>query len=250
MAMSQHFLSFAQTFREDILFRGLMKTCATFVAILVLFSATAKAQGEVPLIPVATDQSALSLSNQFGIPASSAINQAGDFAFVGNGDTALFLRFAGTSAATRLLQIDDELPNFPGSHIQFILPGLGINSSRILFFGARFTGADGASYSALMTYAEASYRTIVTSYSFIPNSNTSTYGVNLIPGSIDDSGDVNFAAVPTGSGSLVYYIAPAGFTTAFELPARQIHLRHPARGARPLEVLWEVFCRGYPSPTE
>jgi hypothetical protein len=133
MATSPPFLSVAQAFRENILFRGLTKSCAAFAAILVLCSATAQAQGEVPLIPVATDQSALSLSNQFGIPARSAINQTGDFAFVGNGDTALFLRLAGTSTATRLLQIDDELPNFPGSQIQSISPELGINSSRTLF---------------------------------------------------------------------------------------------------------------------
>ncbi|HTC65467.1 MAG TPA: Ig-like domain-containing protein [Candidatus Saccharimonadales bacterium] len=217
MATSQPILSVAQAFRESKLFSGLTKTCAAFAAILLLFSATASGQGEVPLITVATDQSALSLSNQFGVPANSAINQSGDFAFVGNGDTALFLRLAGTSAATRLLQIDDELPNFPGSHIQSILPELGINSSRTLFFGAWFTGADGASHSTLMTYAGTTYRTVVTSDNFIPNSTTSTYGINLVPGSIDDSGDVNFGAVPTGTNSFAYFIAPAGFTTVFRI---------------------------------
>src|ERR1700758_2057042 len=107
MATSQPFQSIVQAFRNKIFFRGMTKTCATFADILVLFSANARTQGDVPLISVATDQSALGLSNQFGVPAGSAINQTGDFAFVGNGDTALFLRLAGTSAATRLLQIDD-----------------------------------------------------------------------------------------------------------------------------------------------
>jgi hypothetical protein len=200
-----------------MLFRSLAKTCAAFALTVMLVSVSAHAQGEVPLIPVATEQSALNLSNQFGVPAAAAINQAGDFAFVGNGDTALFLRVAGASAPTRLLQIDDELPNFPGSQIQFIWPELGINSSRTLFFGARFTGADGLTHSALMTYVGTTYRTVVTSDSFVPNSTSTTYGVNLEPGSIDDSGDVNFAAVPTGTNSPVYYIAPAGFATVFRI---------------------------------
>ncbi len=188
MPKSSPLTSVAQTFRENLLFRVLTKTCAAFAAILVLFSAMAYAQGEVPLIPVATDQSVLNLSNQFGVPAASAINQAGDFAFVGNGQNALFLRPAGASAATRLLQIDDELPNFPGSQIQFISPELGINASRTLFFGARFTGADGLSHYALMTYSGTTYRTVLTSDSFVPNSNSATYGLSIIPGSIDDSG--------------------------------------------------------------
>ena len=217
MTMTRSIRSGALTFRANTWFRGLPKTCAAFVAILVLFPTIAPAQSAVPLITVATDQSALNLSNQFGVPAAEAINQAGDFAFVGNGDTALFLRPAGASAATRLLQIDDELPNFPGSQIQSIGPELGLNSSRTLFFEARFTGADGLTHSALMTYAGTSYRTVVTSDSFVPNSNSSTYGINLEPGSIDDSGDVNFLAVPTGINSLVYYIAPAGFATVFRI---------------------------------
>jgi len=217
MAKTPPFLTVTRTFRENTLFRGLTKTCAAFAAILVLFSATAQAQGEVPLIPVATDQSALSLSNQFGIPAGSAINQAGDFAFVGNGDTALFLRVAGPSVATRLLQIDDELPNFPGSQIQSISPQLGINSSRTIFFGARFTGADGLTHSALMTYAGMTYRTVLTSDSFLPDSNSDTFGINLFPGSIDDSGDVNFAGEPPGTSSFAYYIAPAGFAKVFRI---------------------------------
>src|SRR6266481_802913 len=76
-----------------------------------------RAQGGVPLITVATDQSPLNLSNQFGVPAGSAINQAGDFAFIGNGNSALFFRAAGASAPTRLLQIEDQVPGFPDSQI-------------------------------------------------------------------------------------------------------------------------------------
>src|SRR6266851_10365345 len=117
MAPTQPFPRLTRTFRLDAFLHRLAKSCATLVGLILLFYGAAHAQGGVPLVTVATDQSPLNLSNQFGVPAGTAINQAGDFAFVGNGDTALFWRAAGASAATRLLQIDDELPGFLGSQI-------------------------------------------------------------------------------------------------------------------------------------
>ena len=135
MAPTQPFPRVTRTFRLDDFLRRLANSCILLVGLILLFSASAHAQGGVPLVTVATDQSSLNLSNQFGVPAGTAINQTGDFAFVGNGDTALFLRAAGASAATRLLQIDDEAPGFPGSQILTFLPELGINSSRSLLFG-------------------------------------------------------------------------------------------------------------------
>src|ERR1700682_2969384 len=108
--------------------------CLVACGIALLLCPPAHAQGGVPLVTVATDQSPLNLSNQFGIPAGSAINQAGDFAFVGNGDNALFFRASGASAATRLLQIGDEVPGFPGSQVSSFSPIVGLNSSKVLVF--------------------------------------------------------------------------------------------------------------------
>src|SRR6266571_2358880 len=96
--------------------------CLVSCGIALLLSSRAHAQGGVPLITVATDQTSLNLSNQFGIPAGSAINQAGDFAFVGNGNSALFFRAAGSTTATRLLQIGDEIPGITGSHVLSFSP--------------------------------------------------------------------------------------------------------------------------------
>src|SRR6202171_3042111 len=98
--------------------RRTIRMCLVACGIAWLLCPLAHAQGGVPLVTVATDQSPLNLSNQFGIPAGSAINQAGDFAFVGNGNNALFLRAAGASAPTRLLQIEDQAPGFPDSQIR------------------------------------------------------------------------------------------------------------------------------------
>ena len=74
----------------------------------LLFSTAARAQGSISLVTLATDQSPLNLSNRFGVPVSSVVNQGGDFAFVGEGGSALFLRRAGASPAVRLLQFGDD----------------------------------------------------------------------------------------------------------------------------------------------
>jgi len=217
MAPTQPFPRVTRTTRPDAFLRRLAISSILQMGLVLLFCAAVHAQGGVPLVTVATDQSSLNLSNQFGVPAGTAIHQAGDFAFVGNGDTALFLRTAGASAATRLLQIDDELPGFPGSQILTILPELGINSSRSLFFGVRFMGADNEPAAALLTYDGTNYHTVVSSNDIAPGSGGATYGFNLVPGSINDSGDVNFAAVPTGIESTTYYIFPSGAQAAVRI---------------------------------
>jgi len=209
MAPTQPFPRVTRTFRLDAFLRRLANSCIPLMGLVLMFSSAAHAQGGVPLVTVATDQSSLNLSNQFGVPAGTAINQAGDFAFVGNGDTALFLRAAGASAATRLLQIDDEVPGFPGSQILTLLPELGINSSRSLLFGVRFNGGDHLPHAALLTYDGMNYHTVVTSDGIAPGSNSAAYGLDLVPGSIDDSGDVDFSAVPFGSNAAALYVVPS-----------------------------------------
>lgn len=178
------------------------------------FAAAAKAQGSVPLVTVATDQSPLNLSDKFGVPTATAVNQDGDFAFVGSGETALFFRAAGASVASRLLQIDDAVPGFPGSEILSFLPEISLNSAspRVLLFGVRFTEADNLGHAALLTYDGTNYHTVVTSDGVAPGSNGATYGLDLIPSSINDEGDVNFEAVSTGTGASTtsVYIIPSG----------------------------------------
>ncbi len=212
MAPTQPFPRVIRTLRLDAFLRKLANSCILLVGLVLLFASAVHAQGGVPLVTVATDQSSLNLSNQFGVPAGTAINQAGDFAFVGNGDTALFLRTAGASAATRLLQIDDEVPGFPGSQILTFLPELGINSSRLLLFGVRFSGGENLARAALLTFDGTNYHTVVTSDAIAPGSNGAAYGIELVPGSIDDSGDIDFSAVPIGTNAAALYIVPSGGT--------------------------------------
>jgi hypothetical protein len=214
MVPTQPFPRVTRATRPDGFLRKLAISCILQMGLILLVCTAAHAQGGVPLVTVATDQSSLNLSNQFGVPAGTAINHAGDFAFVGNGGTALFLRTAGASVATRLLQVDDELPGFPGSQILTILPELSINSSRALLFGVRFKGGDNEPHAALLTYDGANYHTLVFSDGIAPGSGGATFGFNLVPGSIDDSGDMNFAAVSIGIGSTTFYILPAGASAA------------------------------------
>src|SRR5258706_288317 len=90
----------------EFVWSAILLLCSVFFA-----RSVAHAQGGVPLIPVATDQSISgSVSNQFGVPAAQAVDQAGDLVFIGRGGSALFFRSAGAaSATTRLLQTGDQV---------------------------------------------------------------------------------------------------------------------------------------------
>lgn len=212
MLPTQPFFRFVRTDRSAArLFRRAI-SCARLIGLFLLCAGTALAQGSVPLITIATDQSPLNLSNDFGVPTATAVNQNGDFAFVGNGDTGLFLRTAGASAASRLLQIDDEAPGFPGSKVQEFFPEISLNSSspRLLLFSVRFTGADNFVHAALLTYDGTNYHTVATSDGVAPGTNGATFGLDLIPGSINDNGDINFSAEPSGTNATSAYIVPSG----------------------------------------
>jgi hypothetical protein len=111
---------------------------ATVACLTLLFSLAAHAQGGVPLVTVATDQSNLGLSNQFGVPAGAAINQAGDFAFIGQENSALFFRAASASSASIVLQAGDPVPGFPGSVVQSFSSTIDINSTKVLLICGEF----------------------------------------------------------------------------------------------------------------
>jgi hypothetical protein len=185
--------------------------CLVASGFALVLSSPAQAQGGVPLVTVATDQTSLPLSNQFGIPAGSAINQAGDFAFVGNGNSALFFRPAGASAATRLLQIEDQAPGFPDSQIRFFSPLIALNATKLLLFQVIFTSSEGIPREALLTYDGGNYHTVVSVGDIAPAPDSVAYS-GLIPGSVDDQGDINFSAFLIGKSGITYYIVPSGGT--------------------------------------
>src|ERR1700719_4189678 len=183
--------------------------CLVASGFALLLCSPAHAQGGVPLVTVATDQTPLPLSDQFGIPAGSAINQAGDFAFVGNGGNALFFRPAGSSLATRLLQVGEEIPGITGSHISSFSSVVGLNSSKILLFGVASSLLGEVPREALLTYDGMNYHVVVSSTDVAPAPESVAYGT-LTPGSINDAGDVNFAAFLLGKPTIAFYIVPSG----------------------------------------
>jgi hypothetical protein len=187
----------------------IMCMCLVATGLALLLCSPAHAQGGVPLVTVATDQTPLPLSDQFGIPAGSAINQAGDFAFVGNGGNALFLRPAGSSMATRLLQVGDEIPGITGSHVSSFSAVVGLNSSKILLFGVAFSLSGEVPREALLTYDGLNYHVVVSSTDIAPAPELVPYG-SLTPGSINDEGDVNFAAFLVEKPTIAFYIIPSG----------------------------------------
>jgi hypothetical protein len=205
-------------------FRQLAKPCVAVLGLVFIFCSTGYAQGGVPLVTVATDQTSLDLSNQFGVPAATAINQNGDFTFVGHGDTALFLRAAGAASATRALQTGDAVPGVSGSRISYFWPTVALNASRLLLFEAIYDLGDGEFRESLMTYDGANFKILVSSDDIAPGSGGATYGGSLRIGGINDHGDVSFSTLAlnttiTSTGTQVtevstFYILPSGATTA------------------------------------
>lgn len=188
------------------------------LAVAMLFSSAAQAQ--LQSAAVVTDQSSLSVSGQFGVPANRALDAAADYAFIGDGDSAVFYRKAGGSTV-RLLQAGDAVPGFAGSQVAQFGSGIQMNASGRILFLVAFSLADGLRHSAVMTYdgATSTYATVAFSDSAPPGTTTgTTYGQFTLVG-INSNGDVAFTAQliplgPTGqrSATTTLYIAPGGGT--------------------------------------
>jgi hypothetical protein len=83
------------------------------------------------------------------------------------------------------------------------------NAGLTLLFGVTFRGADHISQSAVLTYDGTNYHTVVQS--------DSAFATPIFPGSINDEGDINFAAypiVPKAPLAFTYYIVPAAGPSA------------------------------------
>src|SRR5437762_13062053 len=94
---------------------GLTIVTSLFLCDQFLGSQTTIAASQTQLVPLLTNQTALPLSNVFGVPPQGTVNQSGDYAFIGNGGSGLYYRGAGAAAPTPVLLMGDEVPGFPGS---------------------------------------------------------------------------------------------------------------------------------------
>lgn len=189
----------------------------TFSLLCDPFSSTTpkvKAQAQTQLVPLVTDQTPLALSNQFGVPFLSLLNQAGDYAFLGRTGGALFSRPAGASAPVRVFQMADEVPGWPGSRSE-VLTQARLNNSGLLAFRVDLFLTDGTAHNVIFTYDESSLQQIVASTDLAPGGGGAKFerAINLF--GLNDSGTLCFTAplVPVSSGlpaQTTAYIVPNG----------------------------------------
>ena len=145
------------------------------------------------LVPVVTDRTPLQVSNRFGIPAESIVNDSGDFAFTGNGQNSIYYREKGGTALKRVLQAGDEVPGFPGSKAdRFTTPRL--NNAGLLVFTVDFGQISGISQGAILMYDGISLEKVVAGPDLVPGSPDTSYGRNLGLIGVSDQGTIAFTA--------------------------------------------------------
>ena len=162
------------------------------------------------LVPLVTDQTPMGLSAKFGVPAGRVVNQSGDYAFVGEGGTAIFfLSHTAASGATptRVLQFGDEVPGFSGSRITNFA-SLQLNDSGHMAFQARANLSTGQGLQLILSYDGTSFQDLVDSTMPAPGQGGATYLSFSLLG-LDNAGDFAFLANTTATPPTVY-IAMSG----------------------------------------
>jgi hypothetical protein len=166
-------------------------------------------------VALVTEQTPMSLSSFFGIPSSPGmVNQAGDYAFMGKGASAVFFRPAGAAAAVRVMQRADEVPGFPGSRADS-LNGPILNNAGVLAFHVDFALASGHLQSAIVTFNGTSLALVASGLDIAPGTGGAHFERNLALSRFNDNGDVLMFSnlVPNGTtvpGRPTLFIAPGG----------------------------------------
>jgi hypothetical protein len=157
-------------------FRALV--CVLVIALTVAGLAKAQTRPTVKLL--ASDQSSLTLSNNFGVPAQADVNQAGDYAFAGADASALFFRSATAATTTRLLQRNDSVPGSPGVQSDILQPFRLNNTGHIAVQVAYVASDPKQNGSAILMYDGSAFHTVVTSAD--PAAGSSGRGLEHQPG--------------------------------------------------------------------
>jgi hypothetical protein len=177
---------------------------------LLAFAPTASAQQLVPLV---TDETPLPWSGVFGTALAEAINPNGDFAFQGKSNQAMFLRRAG-GPLVRVLQMNDEVPGFPGSRADLIFAP-HLNNAGLLAFTVECFQENGRPIHVIFTFDGVSLRQVVSGLDTAPGSGGSRFERDISLIDVNDAGDVAFTATLVASGSglparTTLFIAPGG----------------------------------------
>src|SRR6185503_9757609 len=193
------------------IFVALTIVCVISVVLLVLFNQSAttpvNAQAPTQLAPLVTDQTPMALSNQFGAPQQSVINQNGEYAFLGTSASAMFVRRSGMGIQ-RIFQMNDEVPGFPGS-LADISQSIRINNSGVVVFHIDFSKADGKFQGAILKFDGTSLTPVVTGADTAPGSGGALYERNISLSGFNDAGDVAFTA-PLTTNQQALFIIPGG----------------------------------------
>jgi hypothetical protein len=163
-----------------------------FLSALMLVG-SAIATGQSQLVPLVTDKTPLALSDRFGYPYDDAINQAGDFVFVGNMGTAIFLLPHDNSPRVRLMQMGDQVLDFGGSKAD-VIQTPRVNASGWVAFKVDFALATGELQGAILLWNGTTLSKVVSGLDLIPNSTTVKYQRMLSLVGLSDAGDVAFTA--------------------------------------------------------
>jgi hypothetical protein len=186
-------------------------TPLVLLACLIGPAPTANAQQIVPLV---TDQTPLTLSGTFGVPAGAFVDQAGDYAFLGNRSSAIFLRRAGAPSPVRVLQRGDEVPGFPGSRTRSI-DALAMNNSGLLAFSVLFHTPAGKVQEVIFTFDGTSLQPVVSSFDIAPGTSGATFGPSLALIGLNDAGDTAVITATTIGNQATSVTFP---TTLFIIP--------------------------------
>jgi hypothetical protein len=109
-------------FRSALIFATLSPILSALLFVQTLNSAPW--QGAMPIV---TDQVSVSLSNKFSNPGIQGLKENGDV-FIGDG-SALFHWDHSSTTLTRLLQVNDPIPNYPGSSANSVGNPLQLNAA-------------------------------------------------------------------------------------------------------------------------
>lgn len=166
--------------------------------------------------------------NLFGVAGAVDLNQVGDYAFLGNGQSALFLRRANTGTTVRVLQMGDSVPGISGGQIDLLFTPR-LNSSAKLAFAADY-GTSSNLQRAILIFDGANTQNIVNSADIAPGTGGAIFGRTINLAGITDAGDVAFTGtlIPLNSS------APAQTTLFVVLaggaPVRTVGPGDPAPG--------------------
>ncbi|PYS71331.1 MAG: hypothetical protein DMF69_10725, partial [Acidobacteria bacterium] len=150
-----------------------------------------------------------SSSEFFGVAGAIDLNQAGDYVFLGSGQSGLFLRPAATGVTQRILQMGDPMPLVANGQVDLLFSPR-INSSGKVAFTVDY-GTPTIIQRAILLFDGASLQKITNSPDIAPGTGGSIFGRGITFGGINDAGDIAFTApLASGNQSTLFYVPNGG----------------------------------------